>query len=180
MQTTQEKKKLSKKHWQWTIPRIKLYAVKEGAHLAPQSILSPIDAVKFLTPLSFASEEYFVSLHLNAKLDILGVHEVSHGTISSALVHPREVFKAALLTNSHSLMVCHNHPSGAQIKPSPEDFETTKQLIEAGHLLGIAVLDHLIVGLNQTHQKGKGRAIPLSTNVFSFRQNHPELWLECA
>jgi DNA repair protein RadC len=121
-----------------------------------------MDAAKLLEPLHYFSEEHFVSLHLNAKNEVIGMHEVSHGSLSMSIVHPREVFKAAMVTNSHALLVCHNHPSGAKISPSKEDMETTSQLLAAGRLLGILVVDHIIVGPNQ--------------QAYSIRENHPELW----
>ena len=154
----------------WPIPQIKLYAVREGGvGAAPLIIHSPGDAARYLRPLSYACEEHFVSLHLNAKLEITGIHEVSHGTLSSSLVHPREVFKAALLANSHAIMLCHNHPSGARLTASREDIETTRQLIQAGKILGVGVLDHLIVGLNNQQDQPE---------VFSFRENYPKMWSE--
>ena len=84
-------------------------------------------------------------------------------------MHPREVFKAALLANSHAIMLCHNHPSGARLTASREDIETTRQLIQAGKILGVGVLDHLIVGLNNQQDQPE---------VFSFRENYPKMWSE--
>ena len=75
-------------------------------------------------------------------------------------MHPREVFKAALLANSYAIIVAHNHPGGIET-PSKEDIETTKQLIAAGELLGVMVLDHVIV---------------TATGLGSLRENYPELW----
>jgi DNA repair protein RadC len=102
-----------------------------------------------------------VSLHLNAKNQVVGYQEVSHGTISASLVSQREVFKAAILSNSFALLVAHNHPSGAQLSPSKEDLDTTKQLLKAGKILGITVLDHVIVGGDE---------------ICSIRENHPRIW----
>jgi DNA repair protein RadC len=76
------------------------------------------------------------------------------------LVHPREVFKAALLANSHSLIVAHNHPAGS-LTPSLEDIETTEVLIKAGKLLGVPVADHIIVSSN---------------GIQSLRELRPGLW----
>jgi DNA repair protein RadC len=80
--------------------------------------------------------------------------------VSASLVHPREVFKAALLANSTAIIVAHNHPSGSET-PSLEDLETTKTLIAAGELLGVKVLDHVIV---------------ISTGLTSLRESHGYLW----
>ena len=150
----------------YRIPRLKLALVKEKSASGKRfSIRTPSDVAKFLEPLQRAPEEHFVSLHLNAKNEIIGLHEVSHGTLSSSLVHPREVFKAAIIANSYAIVVCHNHPSGSDITPSREDLDTTQQLLSAGKILGVSVIDHLIVG-----PANEG------DNVYSLRENHPLLW----
>jgi len=158
----QTRKTLSQK-LRYRLPSIKLCLVQEGKttkELYP--VKSPEDAEELLDPLKFSPDEQFVSLHLNAQNQVIGVHEVSHGTISASLVHPREVFKAALLANSHALVVCHNHPSGAEVTPSSEDLSTTRQLLKAGRVLGVNVLDHLILSPNH--------------GVYSIRENYPDLW----
>jgi len=81
---------------------------------------------------------------LTVKNDLIGVETVSIGSIVSSSITPRDVFKSSILANACGIIICHNHPSGSLI-PSKEDIEITKQLIEAGELLGIKVLDHLIV-----------------------------------
>ena len=131
-------------------------------------IKGPDDAYRFLKPLQMAAEEYFLTIHLSAKNHIIGVHEVSHGTVNSSLVHPREVFKAAVLANSHSILLCHNHPSGGELRPSFEDLEITSRLISVGNMMGIQVLDHVIVGTNPSNQ-GEG---------YSIRENHHDLWTQ--
>jgi DNA repair protein RadC len=85
---------------------------------------------------------------------------VSHGTISASLVHPREVFKAALLSNAHTIIVAHNHPTG-ELTPSDEDLQTTEQLVKVGRLLGVSVLDHIIVSFR---------------GIKSLREYHPDLF----
>jgi len=95
--------------------------------------------------LEHADREHFVALMLDAKNRIIGIHTVSVGSLFAALVSPREVFKAAILANAASVVVAHNHPSG-DVTPSPEDIQVTKTLSEAGKLLDIEVLDHVIVG----------------------------------
>jgi DNA repair protein RadC len=91
------------------------------------------------------SEEYFIAFHLDAKNQVIGYQVVSHGTLTASLVHPREVFKAALLSNANAIIVAHNHPAGS-LSPSQEDLSTTETLIKAGDLLGVKVMDHIIVG----------------------------------
>jgi DNA repair protein RadC len=149
----------------YSIPRLRLLLVHENvSHQRKVTIKQAQDAARLLAPLKHLPDEQFVSIHLNAKSEVVGLHEVSHGTVSESLVHPREVFKAAILANSYAILVGHNHPSGSSIVPSFEDIQVTKQLISAGQLLGIAVIDHMIVG-------------PRSRSAFySLREHHPELW----
>src|SRR5277367_5612649 len=151
----------------YQIPKLRLCLINDQSHCDVRiCIHGPEDVVRLLHPLKAASEEHFVSVHLNSKNEVLGLHEVSHGTLSTSLVHPREVFKAALLANSYAIVVCHNHPSGANIAPSPDDYSTTSQLIKAGCILGVNLIDHIIIGpsFNQGH------------DYFSFRENYPDLW----
>jgi DNA repair protein RadC len=89
--------------------------------------------------------EVFAILCLNTKNKIAGAHVISQGSLSSSIVHPREIFKAAILNNAASILLLHNHPSGDPT-PSREDIETTKRVKEAGAILGIKVLDHIVVG----------------------------------
>jgi DNA repair protein RadC len=147
-----------KKHLKYMVPQMRLVLVKEpGARVA---INGPEDLSKFVEPLKHYSEEHFVAFHLDAKINLVGYHIVSHGTVSSSLVHPREVFKAALLANSSSIIVAHNHPTGS-LEPSREDFEVTEILIKAGDLLGVKVLDHIIVS---------------SSGTRSLREDYGHLW----
>lgn len=90
-------------------------------------------------------EEYMYMVCMNTKLDMIGVFEISHGNVNSSIVGTREVFQKALLANAVSIAMIHNHPSGDP-KPSREDVEVTKRLVEGGNILGIQVLDHIIIG----------------------------------
>jgi DNA repair protein RadC len=112
-----------------------------------QAVDSPDSAVELLRALGLedAAEEYFYVICLGTRSNITGIHEVSHGELSSTMVHPREVFKRALANNAYGIIVAHNHPSGDPT-PSDEDIVTTKRLVDAGELLGIKVLDHIIIG----------------------------------
>lgn len=94
--------------------------------------------------------EYFVVLMLTAKKEVLGIHDAHVGDLTSCPVVGREVFKAAVILGACSIILAHNHPSGDP-EPSPEDFEVTAKMIEAGALLGIQVLDHIIVGSRGVH-----------------------------
>lgn len=90
-------------------------------------------------------KEHFVILLLDTKNKINGIHTVSIGSLNASIVHPREVFKIAILKNSASIIIGHNHPSGDPT-PSNEDINITNRLVEAGNILGIKVLDHIVVG----------------------------------
>jgi DNA repair protein RadC len=92
--------------------------------------------------------EHFKVLHLNVKNQVLKIETTAIGILSSAPVHPREVFKAAVKTNSASLILAHNHPSGDP-QPSQDDLSLTARLREAGEIIGISIVDHVIFGDNR-------------------------------
>ncbi len=102
-------------------------------------------AAKQLLALHEKPQEHFCILCLNTKNKIVGVHTISIGSLNASIVHPREVFKAAILNNASRIICLHNHPSGDP-EPSKEDIEITRRLVEAGEILGIEVLDHVIIG----------------------------------
>lgn len=101
-------------------------------------------AEAFCSLIGDPDREYFVCLLLDGKNRITGIHTVSQGSLNQSIVHPRETFKAAILANSAAIILAHNHPSG-DLTPSREDREITRRLKEAGELLGIRVLDHVII-----------------------------------
>jgi len=90
-----------------------------------------------------ADREKFIAVHLNTKNQIISYEVVSVGSLNASIVHPREVFKGAILSNAASVVLCHNHPSGDP-NPSKEDKQLTNRLEKAGKILGIEVLDHVI------------------------------------
>jgi DNA repair protein RadC len=92
-----------------------------------------------------SDREEFLVVPLDGKNKAMGFHVVSIGTLTASLVHPREVFKIVLLANAAAIILVHNHPSGDPT-PSAEDLAITQRLKEAGDLLGIRVLDHVVVG----------------------------------
>ncbi len=111
-----------------------------------QALSSPQEVAGFLMPrLRFLDQEHFLTLHLNTKNRLLSMETISIGTLDASLVHPREVFKAAIRQSSASLILAHNHPSGDP-RPSQEDIKLTHRLKESGELLGIPILDHVIIG----------------------------------
>ena len=104
------------------------------------------DVERLLRPIiGSESVEVFVTLLLNGKHRVAGFAETSRGTLTSSLVHPREVFGPAIRMGAAAVIVAHNHPSGDPT-PSSEDIEVSRRLKDAGQLLGIPLLDHVIVG----------------------------------
>lgn len=139
-------------------------AVELGRRIAIAShgeqplIKSPDDvAVLLMEELRWLDREYFKVLSLNTKNRLLAVDTVSIGHLSGSLVHPREVFKNPIKRSAAAVILAHNHPSGDPA-PSRDDTEVTKRLWEAGKLLGIDVLDHVIIGDNR-HVSLKERGI---------------------
>lgn len=111
-------------------------------------INSPLDAYKVATEvieLQNKAEEECWMFCLDSKGKIIGLHMVSRGSLNSSIVNPREVFKRALVNNASSIILLHNHPSG-EPEPSAEDINITEILEDAGKILSIDVLDHIIVG----------------------------------
>ena len=106
----------------------------------------PQDVADFLMPrLRYAAKEQFVVILLNSKNKVIGTEVVSEGSLSSSIVHPREVYAPAILHHAAAIMVAHNHPSGDP-KPSFEDEEVTRMLSSSGKVLGIPMIDHVIIG----------------------------------
>ena len=133
-----------------SIDIMKVKMVKES-ELKYGSVSCASDAVDiFKMLMEDSAEEYFWMICLDCKGYVIGAHEVSHGSLSSAPVHPREIFKRALLNNANAVIVSHNHPSGDP-SPSLEDISLTTRLVQAGKVMGIAVLDHVIIGNNSYH-----------------------------
>jgi DNA repair protein RadC len=95
--------------------------------------------------LEGADREHFIVILLNRKNGVIGINTVSMGSLTASVVHPREVFKPAILANAAAMICAHNHPSGDPF-PSNEDRTLTARLVQGGKLLGIDVLDHVIVG----------------------------------
>lgn len=113
------------------------------------------DILACLQPFRDKRQEYFVTLSIDSGGRLIKRRVVTIGTLTSSLVHPREMFADPLVDRAASIIICHNHPSGAA-EPSREDIKTTQQLVAAGILLGISVEDHFIV---------------TKTGYFSFREH---------
>jgi len=112
------------------------------------SIRSPKDVAHYIMEeMRYLKQEHFIALLLNTKNQIIGKETITVGTLNSSLVHPREVFKPAIKKSSSAIIIAHNHPSGDPT-PSKEDIDVTHRLINAGELIGIDVLDHIVIGDN--------------------------------
>lgn len=129
-------------------------AIELGKRLARQSlgirpvIKNPHDVAKLvMQEMSYLDRENFRVINLNTKNQVMVIDTVSVGSLNAAIVHPREVFKLPIKRSAACLILVHNHPSG-DTTPSVEDIHITKRLCEAGKLLGIEIIDHIIVGNN--------------------------------
>lgn len=112
-------------------------------------ITSPNDAANFLMlEMSGHEQEHLISIMLDTKNRIIGTHTIYVGNVNASIVRVSEVFREAVRQNATAIIVAHNHPSGDPT-PSPEDIQATQSIVEAGHLLHIQVLDHVVVGHQQ-------------------------------
>ena len=124
---------------------VKTIPISEPAIFGSQ-LRSPGDAAALLIPLlQEEPSEVLVMLCLDLKHRVIAFHEVSRGTLDSTCAHPRDVFRAALLTNAAGVILAHNHPSGDP-SPSGPDLHLTRRMYEAGEVLGVRLHDHIIVG----------------------------------
>ena len=132
---------------QASIPIYRVTLVREGKMPTYESrIRSSANAYTvFQEYLDGVDREHFVAMLLDQKNQLIGLHTVSIGSLTASIVAPREVFKVAILANCANILIAHNHPSG-DCQPSREDRAITTRLVEAGRLLGISILDHVIIG----------------------------------
>jgi DNA repair protein RadC len=144
-QTKKKKQKDQGAYWVTT----RLIRESGPHYLAP--IKSPDQVVEIMRnhiDMENLDREMFCAIYLNRKNNVLAINTVSVGGLASSLVHPREIFKPAFLTSAAAIILVHNHPSGDPT-PSAEDLNITRRLAEAGKLLGIEVLDHIIIGVGR-------------------------------
>lgn len=129
--------------------------VKEDAknYTLHESISSPqavVSLMKNVYELDRQAVEYVYMVMLNSKGKVLGVYMVSKGTVNGSLITPREIFMVALMIGAVTIILVHNHPSG-DCTPSKEDMDSTKRINEAGELIGVRLVDHVIVGNDRYH-----------------------------
>ncbi len=105
-------------------------------------------AFEYLKDMGKLNKEHFRGLYLNSRYKLIHSETISIGTLDASIIHPREVFRPAIEYSASAIIVAHNHPSGA-LKATSDDIEITEKLKEAGDILGIEVLDHLIISKNK-------------------------------
>jgi len=146
---------------QYTIPVYKLQLVQEGQAMA-MPVTGPEELALQMKEIAMADREHMVVIFLDTKNRPIGRQVVSIGTLNATLVHPREIFKAALVTGSgaNALTLAHNHPSGV-LTPSREDDEITLRIARAGAILNVPFIDHVILAPDGGY--------------FSYKNSRPEL-----
>jgi len=144
----------------YRLPLLRVQLVREGSLTAEtKNITDPKDAVEiFNTLYPDLDRECLVVLLLDMKNNVRGVNTVSIGDLSSAITHPREIFKPAILANAASIFMLHNHPSGDPT-PSADDMDVSCRINDAGELLGIELLDHVVVGAEGGYVSLKERGL---------------------
>jgi DNA repair protein RadC len=126
---------------------VRIVIMEEGVDYAVKDrpiVKSPNDVAKQCGDIRYSETEVFTVIMLNARNGLIASEVVTMGTLDASLVHAREVFRPALMRNSGAIILCHNHPSG-DLTPSAEDIRITKKLVEAGQVVDIKVLDHVII-----------------------------------
>ena len=129
----------------YRVMRCRVYLVRDG-NTGEEIPLNNADQIHALVrdELETSDREIMLSVLLTTKNHLIGVETVAIGSLNMTCLVPREVFKAAILANAAAIVLCHNHPSG-DLTPSKEDIHMTEEMMKAGKLLGIRVLDHIIV-----------------------------------
>ncbi len=134
-----------------TLPWVRVEVVRERGPLYEAPIRGSEQVFQLLRERAETwDREHFIVLALDGKGRVLALEEVSVGTLTASLVHPREVLKMLVLLNAASFVVVHNHPSGDPT-PSPEDVALTSRLRSAADLIGIKLVDHVVLGLGRYH-----------------------------
>lgn len=118
-------------------------ALGNGPDVFP-SISRPVDALPLVADIKDKQKEHFLALFLNARNQVIHREIVSVGSLNASMVHPREVFQPAVGSSAAAAILVHNHPSG-DVTPSQADIELTRRLVQAGEIMGIEILDHLII-----------------------------------
>ena len=131
----------------WSL-RVDMPLVRESMRYSDGAVIrvrTPQEIYGLCRDIQQSAQEAFIVVDLNAKNNVIDKRLVTLGLLDASLVHPREVFRGAIVNNAAAVVVVHNHPSGDPT-PSAEDIRITRQLVEAGKVLSIRVLDHVVIG----------------------------------
>ncbi len=132
----------------YELKRVKIKIKETEPLLSNTPVNTPKEAVKLIgKEMEDLDREVLMVVNLQSDLRPINVNLVAVGVLDSALVHPREVFKSAILSNAASIIMIHNHPSG-KLMPSKDDLDMTERIKKAGEIIGIKLLDHVIAGKN--------------------------------
>lgn len=146
MSTTVKKRHIFRRY------SIRLVQEKSGIYAAERKISCARNIAEICYGVLGTHElpvEKLYAFYLNTKNIVIGIEEISSGTLNASLIHPREVFKGAIAANAHAIILAHNHPSGI-VEPSNADKMVTAELVKAGKLLQLEILDHVITGTRNT------------------------------
>ncbi|MCX7653156.1 MAG: DNA repair protein RadC [Fervidobacterium sp.] len=135
--------------------------IKEEILTEDPRLNSPEKVFQYCIDMQILPQETVRVIFLDSKLNVISSKEISRGTITTSLAHPRDIFREAIIRNSTAIIMVHNHPSGDPT-PSQEDVELTKRIKKAGELLGVSLVDHIVIG----------------KTYFSLRQNCKEIGWE--
>lgn len=136
---------------------VRVQLVREGNDVEKTKIKKPEDVHELIKHLMDSDREQFLTICLDTRNNVLSIERTSIGTLTANLVHPREIFKTAILQNAAGIIIAHNHPSG-DATPSEDDVKITKRLNEASKIMEIQLLDHVIVG-NGMFKSLKGEGV---------------------
>lgn len=131
------------KYTKYEMRIVKVGEVRENP-LSDSPISSPEEVIRYLDAIRDQPQEHFVALTLDGGGNIITSRVITVGLLNHSLVHPRETFRGAILDNAASIIIAHNHPSGS-LEPSSQDIAITRQIKEAGQIIGINLIDHIIV-----------------------------------
>ena len=124
---------------------VRIQLIRDDENVQAPKIKKPEDVYELVRHSKDSDREQFLTICLDTRNNVLSIEITSIGTLTANLVHPREVFKTAVLQNAAGIIIAHNHPSG-DATPSEDDIKITKNLFEASKIMDIQLLDHLVVG----------------------------------
>ena len=152
------------------LEQVAIRMVEQPPLYSKEPMNNPDAAIRVMNEfLSQMDRELFCIVNLQADLTPINMNIVSVGSLNEALINPREIFKSAILSNAHSMMLIHNHPSG-NLTPSTSDIQTTARMQELGELMGISLVDHIITGRDGNYYSFRDKGeFPDSRNRFSTR-----------